>query len=59
MLGVDITKSAENNIHSWLDPTSAQYKPNLANAVFYYQAQIQQEDHLKICIATKEMVNVA
>ena len=57
--GVDVTRPAEQNVHSWLDPTSPTFKPSLFQAIFYYRARLRKEDRLKVCISTPEMDEAA
>ncbi|KAF8589785.1 hypothetical protein K439DRAFT_1612485 [Ramaria rubella] len=56
---IDILKPPQYNIDNWLNPTSPTYKTELAATIFHYQAQIEQDDRLQICIQTAEMKNAA
>ena len=57
--GVDVTNRPERNVHDWLDSMSPNYKAEIRRAVFYYQAHLQKDDHLKVCISTREMDDAA
>lgn len=39
MNGVKVTEKPEVNIDEWMDPTSSQYNPTFAEAVFHYSAR--------------------
>ncbi|KAF8575043.1 hypothetical protein K439DRAFT_1623890 [Ramaria rubella] len=56
---VDIEKPPEINIDNWLNTNSPMYKPQLATAVFHYQAQVTQDEHFNMCNQTSEMKEVA
>ena len=53
--GVDVTIHPEQNLHNWLDPHSPQYKPQIHNAIFNYEACTQWGECLKVCISSPEM----
>jgi hypothetical protein len=55
MNGVKITEKPQINVDKWLDPTSPQYNPAIADAVFHYSARAARGDHFEACIATEEM----
>ncbi|KIJ24411.1 hypothetical protein M422DRAFT_274829 [Sphaerobolus stellatus SS14] len=57
--GVDLSQPAEQNVNAWLDQHSPYYKPELAAAVFYYQARHNPSERFKICIHTQEMKDAA
>jgi len=47
------------NLHEWLDPSSSQYNPTLASAVFHYSARATKGDRLEVCISNDEMKDAA
>jgi hypothetical protein len=53
--GIDVTQPPQYNVHNWLNPNSPAYKADLADAVFYYRAWTNQEEHFCLCIQTAEM----
>lgn len=57
--GVDVTLAPEYNLDNWLTPDHPHFKPELKEAVFYYSAQAEQNDQLKVCISTSEMDDAA
>ena len=57
--GIDVSLSPEYNLHHWMDPEHAHFKPELQRAIFYYRARAEREDRLKVCISTKEMDDAA
>lgn len=46
MHGIDTEKQLQSNVDAWLDPEAQEYKPELAPAIFYYQARVSKEDRL-------------
>ncbi|KAF8895752.1 hypothetical protein CPB84DRAFT_1848321 [Gymnopilus junonius] len=58
-LGVDTRKLPQYNIDDWLDPSSSDYCPEIANAIFYYAAHSEAGEHFKVCILTPEMKEAA
>ena len=59
MQGIDYSRRPEYNVDTWLDPKSPHYKPELAEAVFYYQARTNSAERFEICIHTEEMKKAA
>jgi len=57
--GVDISKDPAFNVDTWLDPGSPCYKPELAKAIFYYQARYTKTERFRVCIQTEDMKNAA
>jgi hypothetical protein len=57
--GVDTTRRPEYNVNDWLDPCSPHFRADVSRCVFYYQARINKDDRLKVCISTKEMDDAA
>ncbi|KIJ39177.1 hypothetical protein M422DRAFT_258067 [Sphaerobolus stellatus SS14] len=57
--GVDLSQPPERNVDAWLDSSSAEYKPELAAAIFHYKARHNPSERFKICIQTKEMKDAA
>ncbi|KAI0753283.1 hypothetical protein C8Q80DRAFT_1305237 [Daedaleopsis nitida] len=57
--GIDISVSAENNVHNWLDPSSPHYKPEIRHAIFHYAARTEKHERFKIFIATEDMRQAA
>ncbi|KAJ6623738.1 hypothetical protein B0H10DRAFT_2213411 [Mycena sp. CBHHK59/15] len=55
MNGVKVTDAPQINIDEWLDPTSPQYNPTIAQAVFHYSARANKGEHFEACVATEEM----
>jgi hypothetical protein len=47
------------NIDNWLNPDSPKFKPELAEAICYYQAQTEKDERFHICIQTTDMKEVA
>lgn len=54
-IGIDTTNEVAHNLEGWLDPDSLDYRPELANAVFYYRARTVEAERIKLCIATPAM----
>ncbi|KAJ7437671.1 hypothetical protein B0H11DRAFT_1935739 [Mycena galericulata] len=50
--GIDVTYKPQYNIHNWLDPESAHYRPEIHQAIFHYAARSERGERLKVCIAT-------
>ncbi|KAJ6610917.1 hypothetical protein B0H10DRAFT_2224618 [Mycena sp. CBHHK59/15] len=59
MNGVKVTEAPQINIDEWLDPTSPQYNPTIAQAVFHYSAHANKGEHFEACVATEEMNTAA
>jgi hypothetical protein len=59
MNGVNVLQHPQYNIDDWLNPDSLAYKPEIAGAVFYYQARVEKDDRFRICIQTTEMKQAA
>ncbi|KIJ36149.1 hypothetical protein M422DRAFT_261476 [Sphaerobolus stellatus SS14] len=59
MIGVDTMKKPQINIDDWLDPQLRHYNATLAEAVFHYSPQAALNEHFEVCIATKEMKEMA
>ncbi|KIJ36909.1 hypothetical protein M422DRAFT_260533 [Sphaerobolus stellatus SS14] len=57
--GVDLSQPPESNVDNWLDRSSPHYKPELAEAVFYYKARHNPSERFKLCIQTQEMKDAA
>lgn len=57
--GVDASSPPEMNLHSWLDPSSPSFRPDIYDAVFYYAGRSKKDERLKVCISTKEMDEAA
>ncbi|KAK7684406.1 hypothetical protein QCA50_012353 [Cerrena zonata] len=57
--GIHIDNRPECNVDDWLNSSSPLYKPDLAQAVFYYMARTDTNDRLKVCISTAEMRDAA
>jgi hypothetical protein len=55
VLGVELRQPAEVNVHTWLDPTSSNFKPEMAKSIFYYRGRMDKNERFKICIQTEEM----
>nr|GAT46986.1 predicted protein [Mycena chlorophos] len=53
--GVKVAQKAEYNIDGWLDPTSSDYNPVFAKAIFHYSARAAREERFEICVSTPEM----
>ncbi len=53
--GINVSVTPECNIDNWLDQTNGQYKPEIAQSVFYYTPHIDKTDCFIVCIATPEM----
>lgn len=53
--GVDMQKAPEYNIEDWLNPSSPEYKSELADAIFFYQGRSAKNERFKVCIQTEEM----
>lgn len=53
--GVNTSKLPEYNVDNWLNPGSPDYKPTLAQAIFYYNRHTNKDDRFKICIQTDKM----
>ena len=52
---IDTSQLPQYNVDNWLNMNSPGYKPEIASAVFHYHARAEKDDHLQICIQTKEM----
>ncbi|KIJ42266.1 hypothetical protein M422DRAFT_780066 [Sphaerobolus stellatus SS14] len=59
MIGIDTMKKPQINIDDWLDPQSPHYNATLAEAVFHYSPQAALNEYFEVCIATKEMKEMA
>ncbi|KAF8521299.1 hypothetical protein JB92DRAFT_3094470, partial [Gautieria morchelliformis] len=59
MHGIDVSEHPQYNLDNWLNPESTAYKPELAGAVFDYQARVEKDGRLRICIQTAEMKDAA
>ncbi|KAK7676803.1 hypothetical protein QCA50_020209 [Cerrena zonata] len=57
--GIHIDNRPECNVDDWLNSGSPLYKPELAQAIFYYTARTDTNDRLKVCISTPEMQDAA
>jgi len=57
--GINLSQPPEHNIDAWLDPSDAQYKPELAQAIFYYRARRNATERFQVCIHTEEMKSAA
>jgi hypothetical protein len=57
--GVHTRVPPEYNIDLWLNPDSAQYKHELSEAIFYYQARSDQSKRFQVCIQTGDMKRAA
>ncbi|KAJ7735193.1 hypothetical protein B0H16DRAFT_1731455 [Mycena metata] len=55
MNGVKVTEKPQVNVDEWLDPTSPQYNPTIAEAVFHYSARANKGERFEACVATDEM----
>ncbi|KAI0037717.1 hypothetical protein FA95DRAFT_1506619, partial [Auriscalpium vulgare] len=52
---IDVSKRPEVNVDEWLCPGHANYKPDIAQAVFHYSRRAAKGDRFKVCIATADM----
>jgi hypothetical protein len=59
MNGINIELKPEYNIEAWLNPESLQYKQELAEAIYYYQARTKKSKHFQLCIQKVEMREAA
>ncbi|KAJ7190492.1 hypothetical protein GGX14DRAFT_579763 [Mycena pura] len=57
--GVKVTQKVEYNIDGWLDPSSPDYNPTLASAIFHYAARTAKEERFEVCVSTPEMEEAA
>ena len=57
--GINVDQEPHYNIDNWLNPASLDYKPEVAQAVFYYTACAEKEDRLCVCIHTHDMKTTA
>ncbi|KAJ7768826.1 hypothetical protein B0H16DRAFT_1780867 [Mycena metata] len=57
--GVKITEKPQINIDEWLDPSSPEYNPIIADAIFHYSARASKGERFESCIATDEMRETA
>lgn len=57
--GVDVNNAPHRNIDSWLDRSSPEYHPVLAEAVFHYAPRTKNNDRFEVCIATPDMNDAA
>lgn len=57
--GLDVAQEPQVNIDNWLDPNSPNFKPQIAAAIFHYQARIEKDGRLRVCIQTEEMRTAA
>ncbi|KAI0045269.1 hypothetical protein FA95DRAFT_1607832 [Auriscalpium vulgare] len=56
---IDIRKTPEKNIHSWLDPQSSGYRADFRRSVYQYVPRTATNDRFKLCICTPEMEQAA
>ncbi|KAI0048580.1 hypothetical protein FA95DRAFT_1605087 [Auriscalpium vulgare] len=57
--GIDVRRTPEANIHSWLDTTSPSYRPEFRRSVYLYEPRTAVNDRFKLCICTPEMEQAA
>ncbi|KAJ3533425.1 hypothetical protein NM688_g7283 [Phlebia brevispora] len=57
--GINLSITAERNVHNWVDDNPAVAKPHIRRAVFHYTPRGDNGQHFKICIATPEMKEAA
>jgi hypothetical protein len=55
MNGVKVTEKPQINVDEWLNPSSPQSNPTLADAIFHYSARASSGERFEVCIATDEM----
>ncbi|KAJ3717550.1 hypothetical protein C8R42DRAFT_724462 [Lentinula raphanica] len=58
-LGVNTRKEPQYNVDDWLDPKHKDFKPAIHDAIFYYRARAEKNEHFKVCLATHEMDEAA
>ncbi|KAJ3729336.1 hypothetical protein C8R42DRAFT_558864, partial [Lentinula raphanica] len=58
-LGINPRKEPQYNIDDWLNPEHKDFKHELRDAIFYYQARREKNERLKVCITTAEMDQAA
>ncbi|KAJ3752812.1 hypothetical protein EV360DRAFT_88385 [Lentinula raphanica] len=58
-LGIHPRKEPQYNINDWLNPQHKDFKPEIREAVFHYQARTEKNERFKICITTAEMDQAA
>ncbi|TFK18133.1 hypothetical protein FA15DRAFT_731220 [Coprinopsis marcescibilis] len=57
--GVDLRKSLQYNVDNWLNPSLPNYQSVLADAIFYYRARANGNEHFKVCIAIPAMTEAS
>ncbi|KAL0568041.1 hypothetical protein V5O48_013952 [Marasmius crinis-equi] len=58
-LGINVKVPPQYNISYWLDPSSTNYKPEIARAIFHYNERAEAGDRFEVCISTPEMDQAA
>jgi len=57
--GINVNQPLQYNVDNWLNPDSPEFKPELAEAVFYYHARTEKDERFCICIQTTNMREAA